>query len=313
MVVQQTPDAAPVDRFVDFIYQPVRDADGAVAGIFAQGHDVTEQVSATLALEEADRRKDEFLATLAHELRNPLAPIRQAALVAKASPDTPRQQWALDVIQRQVGHMALLLDDLLDVSRISRGKLELRMARVDLRSVVDAAVETAWPLLEARKHRLDMHLPPRAVELRADPRAPGAGAVQPAVERGQVHGCRRHASRWTRRSARDSWSLRVRDNGIGLSPEHLERDLRDLLAGERHALSARRAAWASAWRSAAPWCSCTAAAWRRGSEGPGRGSEFTVRLPLPASREAAPHAPAARRRARGGRGACWWRTTTRTR
>ena len=147
----------------------MRDAGGAVTGIFAQGHDVTEQVHATSALEDANRRKDEFLATLAHELRNPLAPIRQAALVARATPDRARQEWALGVIDRQVGHMALLLDDLLDVSRISRGKLELRLALVDLRSVVDSAVETAWPLIEAKRHRLDVRLPEGPLQLQADP------------------------------------------------------------------------------------------------------------------------------------------------
>src|SRR5205085_10688594 len=146
LVMQRRPDAAPEERFVDFRYQPVRDATGAIVGIFAQGHDVTEQVQATAALEEANRRKDEFLATLAQELRNPLAPIRQAALVAKRAPDAKRQAWAMDVIQRQVGHMAVLLDALLDVSRISSGKLQLRTATVVLKGVIDAAVETAWPL-----------------------------------------------------------------------------------------------------------------------------------------------------------------------
>lgn len=283
VVVQHTPDAAPLHRFVDFIYQPVRDADGAVAGIFAQGHDVTEQVSATLALEEANRRKDEFLATLAHELRNPLAPIRQAALVARASPEPPRQQWALDVIQRQVGHMALLLDDLLDVSRISRGKLELRMARVDLRSVVDAAVETAWPLLEAKKHRLDTHLPPQAVELQAD-----------AVRLAQVlSNLLSNAAKYTDAGGTIALEahenegqlvMRVRDNGIGLSPEHLEEIF--AIFSQVHATHDRaQGGLGIGLALSRALVQLHGGSLEAASAGPGRGSEFTVRLPLPQGAE----------------------------
>ncbi|RYF15030.1 MAG: PAS domain-containing sensor histidine kinase [Comamonadaceae bacterium] len=277
--VQLTPDAPRVERFVDFIYQPVRDADGAVAGIFAQGHDVTEQVSATLALEDANRRKDEFLATLAHELRNPLAPIRQAALVAKASPDAKRQRWALDVIERQVGHMALLLDDLLDVSRISRGKLELRLASVSLRSVADAAVETAWPLIEAKMHKLDVQLPAHAVQLQVDP-----------VRIAQVlSNLLSNAAKYTdpggtitlAAEERDGQLLvRVRDDGIGLSHEHLE----EIFAIFSQVSSARDRAQGGLGIGLAlsrALVQLHGGSLEAASEGPGRGSEFTMRLPLP--------------------------------
>ncbi len=124
----------------------------------------------TRALSEADRRKDEFLATLAHELRNPLAPIRHAAKVLEsAGVDGPQRQWARDVISRQVQRMALLLDDLLDVSRITRGRLDLKVEPVDLQSLVHAAVETARPLLDSKQHRLHVVLPPRPVFLLVDP------------------------------------------------------------------------------------------------------------------------------------------------
>jgi signal transduction histidine kinase len=277
--VQHAPGGPMLERFVDFIYQPVRDASGQVVGIFAQGHDVTDQVRANAALEEANRRKDEFLATLAHELRNPLAPIRQAALVAKATPDAARKEWALNVIERQVGHMALLLDDLLDVSRISRGKLELRLARVDLKSVVDAAVETAWPLVEAKRHRLDVQLPPHPVQLEVDPvrlaqvlsnllsnaakyTDEGGSIVLAAEERGE------------------RLLLRVRDNGIGLTPEHL---------GEIFALFSQ----VDAADERSQGGLGIGLALSRGlvqlhggdivahSQGLGRGSEFSVSLPLP--------------------------------
>ena len=106
---------------------------GRRSGIFVEGHDVTDRKRAEDALRTADRRKDDFLATLAHELRNPLAPIRHAARISKTPSATDAQlKWSHDVIDRQVDHMSRLLDDLLEVSRITRGKLELRKERIDL-------------------------------------------------------------------------------------------------------------------------------------------------------------------------------------
>ena len=118
--------------------------DGDLAVWFA---DITQRKLQERALIEADRRKDEFLATLAHELRNPLAPIRQAATIARNENATDAQKrWSNNVIERQVQHMSLLLDDLLDVSRITHGTLQLRKQQTDLQSIVSAAVETARPL-----------------------------------------------------------------------------------------------------------------------------------------------------------------------
>lgn len=168
--LQKEPGGPVSESFIDIVYQPVRDAAGTVIGIFAQGHDVSEQVRAVQALKEADRRKDEFLATLAHELRNPLAPIRQAVSLAKSSRlDADRRAWALGVIERQSSHMALLLEDLLDVSRISRGHLQLRLQKVRLQDVIASAVETVKPLFDRKHHRLDVALPPQPVALSADP------------------------------------------------------------------------------------------------------------------------------------------------
>lgn len=132
--------------------------------------EIANRQRAEAALREADRRKDEFLATLAHELRNPLAPIRQAALISKAASATDAQKrWAHDVVNRQVQHMSLLLDDLLDISRVTRGTLELRTEMTELAAVVDAAVETARPLIDSKRHRFTVDMPTEPVSLAADP------------------------------------------------------------------------------------------------------------------------------------------------
>jgi signal transduction histidine kinase/response regulator RpfG family c-di-GMP phosphodiesterase len=120
-------------------------------------------------LREVDRRKDEFLATLAHELRNPLAPIRQAAAIARTPGATAVQlNWSQGVIERQVRHMARLLDDLLEVSRITRGTLELRRDLIEVRSVVEAAIETSRPAIDAKSHRLSTRIAPDLPPLYAD-------------------------------------------------------------------------------------------------------------------------------------------------
>ena len=139
----------------------------AVAVWFA---DVSDRKRHELELQLADRRKDEFLAILAHELRNPLAPIRQAAVLAKKPSITESQkQWCLDVIERQVQHMSLLLEDLLDVSRITRGVLQLRKQPTTLASIIEAAVETARPLIESKRHTFTVEVQDESTQLDVDP------------------------------------------------------------------------------------------------------------------------------------------------
>nr|WP_227494066.1 ATP-binding protein [Ramlibacter pallidus] len=278
LLLQPAPEAAPHERFVDFVYQPVRDAQGRVVGIFAQGHDVTEQVLGQQALQQADRRKDEFLATLAHELRNPLAPIRQAAQLAKAGAQAPeRQRWALEVIERQVGHMSLLLDDLLDVSRISRGKLELRLQDVQLRAVVDAAVETARPLLEGKRHHLELDLPAAPVQLRADP-----------VRLAQVlSNLLSNAAKYTdpggrivlqAKVAAPALELRVRDNGIGLTPEHRQ-EIFNMFSQVSSVIDRAEGGLGIGLALSRGLVEMHGGRIEAHSEGRGRGSEFVVHLP----------------------------------
>jgi signal transduction histidine kinase len=170
---------------------------------------------------EADLRKDRFLATLAHELRNPLAPIRMAATLAKKPQVTEAQrQWCNDVIERQVRHMSLLLDDLLDVSRITRGVLELRRAPTSLAGLIETAVETSRPLVDARRHGLTIHVPLDAT-VDVDPLRIGQtisnllnNAAKYTPEGGQLrlsailHG--------------DDLVIEMQDNGIGIEAGDLE-------------------------------------------------------------------------------------------
>jgi len=164
-------------RGIDGLYHPIlaqgvpiRGERGEVTGWAGINLDISRLKRTEGALREADRRKDEFLATLAHELRNPLAPIRHAVkLLAAPSADGQQQVFAREVIGRQVLRMALLLDDLLDVSRITRGRLDLKREVVDLRSIVDTAVETARPMIESKQQQLAVELPSEPLRLFVDP------------------------------------------------------------------------------------------------------------------------------------------------
>jgi signal transduction histidine kinase len=180
-------------------------------------------IALTKELREADQRKDEFLATLSHELRNPLAPIRNAAQILGSPTLAPEQlQWAHSVIRRQVKHMASLLDDLLDVARITRGKLELKKEKVFASNIVDVAVEAARPLLDAKHHQLTLKLPAEPVALLAD-----------SVRLSQVIGnLLTNAAKYTEpfghieclvQADRGHLRILVKDDGVGIAPEHLER------------------------------------------------------------------------------------------
>ena len=148
---------------------PVRNADGLVTGVVLIFRDESERRRTELALRNADRRKDEFLATLAHELRNPLSPIAAGLELLKASADDPQAAEEIrEMMQRQTQHMVRLIDDLLDVSRITRGKLELRNSQVDLREIVRNAVEATRSLIEQSEHQFAARLPEKPLLLYAD-------------------------------------------------------------------------------------------------------------------------------------------------
>ncbi len=189
----------------------------------AAQHEIASRERAEAALRETDERKDLFLATLAHELRNPLAPIRQAAAISNTPGTTEAQKrWSHDVISRQVRNMSLLLDDLLDISRVTRGTLELRMEMTDLASIVEAAVETARPAIDAKRHELTVSLPPEPVLFAADPLRLAqvlANVLTNAAKYTDPGG----SIKLRASASADSVMLAVADTGIGLAPDALSR------------------------------------------------------------------------------------------
>jgi signal transduction histidine kinase len=236
---------------------------------------------------DADRRKDEFLATLAHELRNPLAPIRQAALISKAPGATEAQKrWSHDVIDRQVQHMSLLLDDLLDISRVTRGTLALRMQPTELSSVIDSAVETARPTIDAKRHVLSVDVPEDPIQFTADPLRVAqvlsnllTNAAKYTDPEGQI--------RLSARCEGDDVVIRVKDSGIGISPAALPRVFN--MFSQVHSTTDRSEGGLGIGLALAQGLiELHGGAIEANSEGLGCGSEFTVRLPRRAG-----HAPKA--------------------
>jgi len=157
-------------RPIDYSAAPIEHQTGNTQGVVLIFRDVTQRRQAEQALRDADRRKDEFLALLAHELRNPLAPIGNALQILEMAEDNKEvTSSARQMMQRQFEHLVRLVDDLLDVSRIARGKIELRPERTSLGAVLERAVEAARPLIDSRKHELTFQLPEHPLGLYVDP------------------------------------------------------------------------------------------------------------------------------------------------
>jgi PAS domain S-box-containing protein len=284
-------------RMYDYIFAPVLGPDGEVVAVAGTTRDITERQAAEQAvreqagrLAESDRAKDEFLATLSHELRNPLAPLRNAIeLMRRTGPRGESSDFVLSMMERQVNHLVRLVDDLLEVSRISRGKFSLRKERVELSAIVHNAVETSEPLIRAAGHSLAIDLPDEPLFLEGDPVRLAQilanllnNAAKYTDDRGDI------AVR-ARRDG-DCAAISVRDNGIGIVPQALPRMFEMFSRGDRDsgrsqgglgiglALSLRLAQMHGGTVDAH-------------SAGVGEGSEFTVRLPLAAAAQATQPAP----------------------
>jgi PAS domain S-box-containing protein len=268
-------------------------------GLVCYFRDISAHVAARTAVEEsrealkdADRRKDEFLATLAHELRTPLAPIHNALqILHHAGPDGAVARSVYDMMERQVNHMVRLVDDLMEVSRITRGKIELRRERIELAAVVGSAVETTRPLIDAAGHALTVDLGDEPLELDADP-----------VRLAQVFGnILNNAAKYTpsggqitvRAERRGSQVVvAVRDNGAGIRPEVLAHVFDPFVQGER-SYNRSQGGLGIGLTLARNIVALHGGTIEASSAGLGKGAEVTVRLPLLAPAAVATAAQAA--------------------
>jgi PAS domain S-box-containing protein len=294
----------------DFIYSAFRDMAGEIEGIFVVASEVTAQVTARqqvnglrVQAEIANRAKDEFLAMLGHELRNPLSPILTALQLMKlrGEPDSERERT---VIERQVNHLTRLVDDLLDVSRIARGRIELKTELVEMSEVVANALEMASPLLEQRTHRLRVDVPRHGLQVDGDATRLGqvvsnlltnAAKYTPAGGQVTVHA----------QAVDDEVVVSVRDTGIGITPDVLPHVF-DLFVQERQALDRSQGGLGIGLTIVRSLIERHGGSVAAHSAGSGKGSEFIVRLPKArgggalASPAPAPGSAVARVAGRGG-------------
>ena len=282
--------------------EPLYDTHGDIYGCVSVVVDLTERLRAETALREADRRKDEFLATLSHELRNPLAPIRTALEVTRlAKGDADVIDRAHAIMERQLHHLVRLTDDLLDVSRITRNIVELRRERLDVRAVVHSAVEATRPTIDAHGQSLALDLPREPIWADAD-FTRLAQVFANLLNNASKYTARGGALRVAAREADGVVEVAVEDSGIGIPPEQMPVifDMFTQLQAHRDRTHGGLGIGLTLARRLVELHGGTIDA---ASEGTGRGSVFTVRLPrtreveapLPAPvREAAPPASACR-------------------
>jgi PAS domain S-box-containing protein len=258
---------------------PIRDEQGSIIRWFGTNTDIDDQRRAEESLREADRRKDEFLGMLAHELRNPLAAISNAVQVVQhKGNDAETVRWATELVSRQVRHMVRQVDDLLDVSRIGRGKIELCMERIELATVVNHAVEAVSPLCENRRHELTVKLPSDPMLVEGD-----------AVRLTQVVGnLLNNACKFTDGGGRiwltveqegEQAVIRVRDTGVGIGASDLHR-IFEVFTQADTSLERSREGLGLGLALVKSLVELHGGAVEAHSAGHGQGSEFVVRLPL---------------------------------
>ncbi|MDQ3170365.1 MAG: ATP-binding protein [Acidobacteriota bacterium] len=294
--------------YFNFVYSPFRSVQGDIEGIFVIANDVTDQVVARQEMEglreeaeSANRAKDEFLAMLGHELRNPLSPILTALQLMnlRGSDGTERERT---VIERQVSHLTRLVDDLLDVSRIARGKVELKMEIVEMSEIAGNAIELASPIIEQRRHTLSVGVPRYGLAVNGDPTRlsqvvsnllTNAAKYTPAGGRITV----------TAEQEGGDVVLRVRDTGAGIAPEMLPR-IFELFVQEGQAVDRSQGGLGLGLTIVRNLIQHHGGSVAALSDGPGKGSEFIVRLPMAAEARESPVVaqprPAASKEARAG-------------
>jgi len=279
---------------VDFIHKPIEaDILRSKADVFFELYRQRQQIAAQRdelkahsdALEEADRRKDEFIATLAHELRNPLAPVRHGLDVLRKNPDRADAGEIREMMDRQLVHLVRLIDDLLDVARVSQGKIELRRARIQAADVIRSALESSQPLIEAADHTLTVDIPPAPIWLDAD-----------LTRLAQVVGnLLNNAAKYTPEGGRIAVSLRteggdaviaVSDNGLGI-PADMQAQVFQLFTQVETHTDRARGGLGIGLALVKQLVAMHGGQVSAESAGPGQGSVFTVRIPLAAAQQAA--------------------------
>jgi PAS domain S-box-containing protein len=271
--------------WVNMAVTPLRDAGGRVEQLLGVIEDIHARKTAEEALREADRRKDEFLATLAHELRNPLAPIRNSLDILRlAGSDSGAAERLHETIERQVNQMVRLVDDLMEVSRITRGKIEIRRELIEVAAVVRSAVETSKPLIDEAGHQLAISLPAEPLMLDADPVRISQvlanllnNAAKYTPNGGQI---------WlTVRSEGSTVALSVRDAGAGIATEMLSKVF-DLFAQADRTYDRAQGGLGIGLTLVRSLVDMHGGSVEAKSDGLGHGSEFIVRLPLAVGRPA---------------------------
>ncbi len=232
-----------------------------------------------MRLQEADRRRTEFLAMLAHELRNPLAPVRNALhLIREGNLSTEQMTWATGLMERQISHLTRLIDDLLDVSRITSGKVRLQREAIDLRSAINNAVEAADPLLQARAHRLSVNLPEEAIWLFGD-----AARLQQVIGNLLTN-----AFKYTEKGGEilvdaiqddREVTLRVVDSGMGITSELLPQIFELFIQGDQ-TIDRSQGGLGIGLTLVRQLVEMHSGRVEAHSEGVGKGSEFVIRLPI---------------------------------
>ena len=266
-------------RYMHAAYMPERDNDNQVCGLVAVISDITQRKRAEIQLQQADRRKDEFLAMLGHELRNPLAPIRAAVeIMGRLGRPEPNVDKARAIIERQVAHLTRLVGDLLDVSRITHGKVTLQMQTIELAPVIMHALETARPLIDERAQSLIVNIPPDPLYVKGD-----------AVRLAQVFGnVLTNAAKYTQDGGRielnvepgmETVKIRVRDNGAGISAELLPHVF-DLFTQAERSVDRIQGGLGIGLTLVRRLLELQGGTICARSEGLGTGSEFSIELPL---------------------------------
>jgi signal transduction histidine kinase/ActR/RegA family two-component response regulator len=257
----------------------IRDGKGQIIGAVVAQMDITDRVKAEKAMREADRNKNDFIAILAHELRNPLAPIRNGLEVMRLVSSNPAAVVKVqEMMSRQVDHMVHLIDDLLDMARIDSGKIELKKARVDLKTIAVSAVEASLPMIDAAQHRLEMHIPDEPLPLNADATRLAQVLTNLLANSAKYTPKGGHIELAARRDGQDV-VISVSDSGIGI-PEVALGTIFDMFSQVERSLGRSQGGLGIGLFLVNRLVQMHGGSVVARSPGEGRGSTFIMRLPL---------------------------------